>query len=56
VASLAKVRAERLEDTAGTLLRVGEPDEPGPLRRSPLKLMHSRAKRERSERKVVSVV
>jgi len=56
VASLVRVRAEILEDTADMLLRVGEPSEPGPLRRWPLELMHSRAKRESSERKVVSVV
>jgi hypothetical protein len=56
VASLARVRAERLEDTADASLRVGEPGEPGSLRWWPLKFMHSRVKRESSERKVVSVV
>jgi hypothetical protein len=56
VASLARVKAERLEDTADTSLGVREQGEPGPLCRWPLKLMHSRTKRERSKRKVVSVV
>lgn len=56
VASLARVRAERLEDTADASLRVGEPGEPGSLRWWPLKFMHSRVKRESSERKVVNVV
>ncbi len=53
---MTRVRAERLEDTADTSLKVGEPREPGPLHWWPLKLMHSRAKRESSERKLVSVV
>ena len=50
------VGAERLEDTTDMSLRVREPGEPRSLSWWPLTFMHSRAKRESSERKVVSVV
>jgi hypothetical protein len=58
VASLAKVKVERLDEIV-TSLRAGEPGkrgELGPLRCWPLRLMHSRVKRESSGWKVVSVV
>jgi len=60
VASLVKVRVERLDDIDRSLrARAREPGkrvELGPLRCWLLRLIHSRAKRERSGRKVVSVV
>jgi len=55
VAPMAVVRAERLEDIVETLLRV-EPGETRSSRCWPVRFMHSRAKRERSEQKMVSVV
>lgn len=58
MASLVKVRVERLDDIDRSL-RAGEPGkrgELGSLRCWLLRLIHSRAKRERPGRKVVSVV
>ena len=51
-ATVASLRAERLKDTPDRSLKVGEAE--GPM--EPEVLMHSRAKMESSERKVVSVV